>query len=113
MMEKHWHLYLENGEEKLNNSCYSINRLHPITKFRTEWSKHVYDVTVSLTDCKIEVDLQVGLSDSHLYLHSPLCHFFSFKKSIVHSQTVQLNLIFYFHCSNLEQWIICNGSSEN
>ena len=74
-----------------------LNRLHPTTKFRAVGQKNIniYDVTVSLTDCKTEADLQVKLSDSHTYLNSPLYHSFSFKKSILHSQTLQLNIFFF------------------
>ena len=112
----------EHGEEKLINFVEILNEIHPTIKFTPEWSQksiNFLDVTVSLIDCQIEMDLCVKPIDSHQYLHSSLCHPYHCKKNIPYSQVLRLNNricsennFFDIHCNNLEKWLSDKGYSE-
>ena len=70
--------------------------MHPTIKITAEWSKtsiNFLDVTVSLIEGVIEIDLFVKPSDSHQYLQSSSCHPFHCKKCIPYSQALRLNRI--------------------
>ena len=62
--------------KRLDNRIY-INKMHPTIKFTADWSKRsisFLDVTVSIAEGIIEIDLYVKPTDSHQYLLSSSCH---------------------------------------
>ena len=74
----------EHDENKLKSFLDKINEVDPTTKFTAECSKtsiNFLDVTVSLVEGVIEIDLYVKPTDSHQYLQSSSCHPFHCKKS--------------------------------
>ena len=65
-------------------------------KFTTDWSKrskNFLDLTVSITEGKIETDLYVKPTDSHQYLLPSSCHAFYCKNGIPYSQALRRNRI--------------------
>ena len=76
------------------------------------------DVTVSLENGKIETDLYVKPTDTHLHLHSSSCHPYHCKNGIPYSQTLRLNKIcsdsisFDKKCNDLERWLLERGYKE-
>ena len=79
-------------ENKLKSFIDEINKVHPTIKFTAEWSKtsiNFLDVTVSLIEGVIEIDLFVKPTDSHQYLQSSSCHPFHCKKGIPYSQALR------------------------
>ena len=73
-----------------------MNKIHPTVKFTAECSKtqiNFLDVTVSLENWNIKIDLYVKPTDTHQYLHSSLCHPYHCKKEIRYRQTLRLNRI--------------------
>ena len=108
----------EHGENKLKSFLDKINKVHPTIKFTAEWSKtsiNFLDVTVSLVEGVIEIDLYVKPTESHQYLQSSLCRSFHCKKGIPYSQALRLNRIFSEtnsfdkHCNNLERFLLERG----
>ena len=107
--------------EELRDFVQTLNEIHPTTKFTAEWSQesiNFWDVTVSLIDGQIEIDVYVQPTDSHQYLHSSSCHRYHCKKIIPYSQSLRFNRIcsknnfFDIYCNNLEKWLSERGYSE-
>ena len=105
----------EHGENKLKSFIDKINKVHPTIKFTAEWSKtsiNFLDVTVSLVEGVIVIDLYVKPIDSHQYLQSSSCHPFHCKKCIPYSQALRLNRIcsetksFDKRCNDLERFLL-------
>ena len=101
----------EHGEENLRSFVETLNEIQPTIIFTAEQlqkSISFLDVTVSLTDGKIETDLHVKPTDSHQYLHSFSCNPGHCKKSIPNSKDYALTKfivrVFFFdiHGNNLE-----------
>ena len=67
----------KHDEKKLKKFINLLNKKHPTIKFTAEWSKtqiNFLDVTISLENEKIKIDLHVKPTDTHQYLHSSSCY---------------------------------------
>ena len=76
----------ENREEKLKSFIDDINKMHPILKFKADWSKtsiKFLDVTVSIPDRYIKP------GDSHQYLLLSSCHPFYCKQGMSYNHVLR------------------------
>ena len=77
------------------------NNMHPTIKFTADWSRtsiHFLDVTVSITEGIIEIDLYIKPTESHQCILLSSYYPFYCKKGIPNSQALGFNRI----CSNNE-----------
>ena len=111
----------EHGKEKLKSFIDNINKMHPTIKLTADWSKtsiNFLDVTVSIAEGVIEIDLYVKPADSQQYLLLSSCHPFYCKKGISYSQALRLNGIcsnnefFEKRCNDLEKYLLERGYSQ-
>ena len=71
------------------------------------------DVTVSLENGKVETDVYVKPTDTHLHLHSSSCHRYHCKNGIPYSQTLRVNRTCSdMKCNNLQRWLLERDSKE-
>ena len=116
-----WMIYFflwEHGEEKLK----SFTKMNPSIKFTIDQSKrsiNFLDVTISIAEVVIEIDLYVRSTNRHQDLLSSSCYPFYCKKGIPYSmQALRLNRIssnndfFDKRCSNLKKYLLERGCSQ-
>ena len=101
------------SEEKLEEFLENLNNFHPNLKFTSGKSKkfvNFLDVTVSLSNQYLEIDLCCKSTDCHQFLDFN-CASYPHKKSIVYSQGLRIkrlcssNVAFENHLESLKGWL--------
>ena len=120
-----WLQYIDNvffiwteSEEKLEEFLENLKNLHTSLKFTSEKSKksvNFLDVTVSLIDQHLKIDLYCNPTNCHQFLDFNSAHPIHIKKSIVYSQGLRIkrlrssNVAFENHFESLKVWFQNRG----
>ena len=93
----------------------NLNHFHPNIKVKHERSTEsipFLDLSVKLSQGKLETDLQIKPTDRHQYLHYSPSHSGHTKRSIVYCQTLRVSRICYHeadfrkHTTEMKSWFL-------